>query len=110
MNSSEYMNALIKKQYKSIRQFALAINVPYSTIKSGLNAGIGGMAVDTVIKMCNALNIRVEDLKEFNNKVPDELTEIGVEWMALTHKYKKLGLTPQQVEKIIDALNDIKRS
>lgn len=66
MDSTNYVRDLILEKYKSIRQFALAIHVPYSTIKSGLNAGIGGMAVETVIKMCNALDLRVEDLHKMD--------------------------------------------
>ena len=52
----------IKKKYNSIRQFAIEIDVPYTTIKSGLSAGIGGMAVDTVIKMAHALDMTVDEL------------------------------------------------
>lgn len=63
MSATEYVIDLINKQYKSVRQFAIAIDVPYTTIKSGLKAGIGGMSVDTVLKMCEALGIKAEDLR-----------------------------------------------
>ena len=49
----------IKRKYKSVRQFSAATNIPQSTIISGLRKGIGGMAFDTVIKMCSALGIKL---------------------------------------------------
>lgn len=58
----ERLLELIKKQYKSVRQFAVAVGIPYSTIDSGLKRGVRGMSVDIVIKMCKALGITVEDL------------------------------------------------
>ena len=68
MDVTAYLLELIKKEYKSVRQFSIAIGVPYSTIKSGLSNGIGGMAVDTIIKMCNALNIKVDELMSIQDK------------------------------------------
>lgn len=88
MNISDYIVSLIHQRYKSIRQFALAINVPYSTIKSGLRSGVDGMAVETVIKICNALGIRVEDLykPEF---LQDKLI-LSKEERGLLLKYRQL--------------------
>jgi DNA-binding Xre family transcriptional regulator len=67
MNSTEYILDLIKIKYKNIRKFSEAIGIPYSTIKSGLKRGVGGMAVETVIKMCRALEISAEELIETEN-------------------------------------------
>lgn len=49
-------NAILDR-YKSIRQFALAVDVPYSSIMTGLSKGITGMSFDTVIKICKALGL-----------------------------------------------------
>ena len=49
----------IKRQYKSVRQFAAAIDVPQSTIISALRKGIGGTSFDTVVKICTALGIKL---------------------------------------------------
>lgn len=49
----------IKRQYKSVRQFAAAIDIPQSTIISALRKGIGGTAFDTVVKICSALGIKL---------------------------------------------------
>ncbi len=49
----------IKKQYKSVRQFAIATGIPQTTIVSGLKNGIGGMAYETVVKICSYLHIEL---------------------------------------------------
>ena len=66
----------IKRQYKSVRQFSAAINIPQSTIISGLRKGIGGMAFDTVVKMCSALGIKLSvNSGIFMDKEKSELLE-----------------------------------
>lgn len=70
MNSTDTLKALIFAKYKSIRQFALDAEIPYTTVKSGLEKGIGGMAVETVIKMCKALCTTVDELTKENLTPP----------------------------------------
>ncbi len=49
----------IMRQYKSVRQFSAAIDVPQSTIISAMRKGIGGTSFDTVVKICTALGIKL---------------------------------------------------
>ena len=66
----------IKRKYKSVRQFAAAIDIPQSTIISGLRKGVGGMAFDTVVKMCTALGIKLSmNSGVFMDKEKTELLE-----------------------------------
>ena len=66
----------IKRQYKSVRQFAAAIDVPQSTIISSLKKGIGGTSFDTVIKICTALGIKLSmNSGVFMDKEKTELLE-----------------------------------
>ena len=60
----------IKKQYKSVRQFAAVINIPQTTLASTLKNGVSGSAYETVIKICNALNIKL-----VNHEYPIALDE-----------------------------------
>ena len=53
---------LILDHYVSLRQFAIAADIPYSSLTTGLSRGIAGMQFDTVIKICKALNIEPLDL------------------------------------------------
>ncbi len=81
------IKAEIKRQYKSVRQFSEKSGIPYSTLSNCLSKGIGGTAYDTVIKICNLLNLKHiydADLTIFNEQFYDichmlsELDEQGV--------------------------------
>ena len=54
-NLTELVRAEIARQYKSVRQFAFAVNIPLSTINSALHNGIGGSSYDTVMQICKTL-------------------------------------------------------
>ena len=45
-----------------LRQFAIAADIPYSSLTTGLSRGIAGMQFDTVIKICKTLGIEPLDL------------------------------------------------
>lgn len=48
---------LILDRYASLRQFALAADVPYSTLMTLLRRGIGGASFDVVLRICAQLHI-----------------------------------------------------
>lgn len=86
VNNMDYLTELIsseiKKQYRSVRSFALSINVPQTTIVSALQKGVSGTAYVTVLKMCEALNIKV-----INYETHVKLDDKGLE---LLNKYNRL--------------------
>ena len=53
MTKAEILKAEILKQYKSVRQFAIDMEIPYSTLVTALDRGIEGMAYGTVIRICD---------------------------------------------------------
>ena len=58
---------LIIQRYDSVKSFAKKIQVPYTTIDTILKRGILKSSVLNVIKICNELNIDVNEL--VNNKI-----------------------------------------
>lgn len=56
------LNEYIIKKHKSLRNFATATQMPYSTIENILKHGIGNSSAENVFKICNALNIDVDKL------------------------------------------------
>lgn len=56
---TEIIKKEIKKQYKSVRNFAVETGIPQTTLASALKKGVGGTAFDTVIKICGILDIKV---------------------------------------------------
>ncbi len=55
---------LILDRYPSLRQFALAADIPYSTLLTLLSRGVGGASFDTVMQVGCALGISPEELRE----------------------------------------------
>lgn len=53
----------IIRQYKSVRAFTIAAELPYSTVDSMLKKGVSGTGVQTVLKVCQLLNIDPESLQ-----------------------------------------------
>ena len=56
-NLTKIVRTEIARQYKSVRQFAFAVNIPLSTINSALHNGIGGSSFDAVVQSCKVLGI-----------------------------------------------------
>ena len=57
-NLTKIVRTEISRQYKSVRQFALTVGIPLSTINSALHNGIGGSSFDTVVQICKVLGIK----------------------------------------------------
>lgn len=49
----------IKRQFRSVRQFSMYIGVPQSTIVTALQKGIGGTSFETIMKICDVLDIKL---------------------------------------------------
>lgn len=62
MNKTEKLKHIILSKYNSIREFSKVVDIPSTTLNSSLDRGIGGMAVDRMVKICDVLNI---DIKTF---------------------------------------------
>ena len=68
-NITQLIKTEIQRQYKSVRQFSEKCGIPYSTLSNALSKGIGGTSYETVIKICNLLNLKQAydvDLTLFN--------------------------------------------
>ena len=61
MTKAEILKKEILTQYRSLRQFAIEMEIPYSTLVTALDRGIEGMAYGTVIRMCDKLSLNPVD-------------------------------------------------
>lgn len=57
MNREQKLRNLILNQYKSLRQFAIEAEIPYSTLMTLLSRDIGGASFDIVVKICRKLDV-----------------------------------------------------
>ena len=94
----------ILSQYKSVRQFATKMNIPYSTLVTALDRGIEGMAYETVIRICEELALNPVDFTplEDGNDLSQQLATKRV--MTAYNRLNKAGK-----KKILDFLEDYSR-
>lgn len=83
----EIIKKLIDKTGMNQKQFAEKADVPYTTLRSMLERGIGRASVDNVIKVCHALGITVDELQRMSEDDEAEIDTIaahhdGGEWTA----------------------------
>ena len=62
-NTSEAkLKELIKSRYNSIREFAIQIDMPYSTMDSIFKRGVANSSLTNILKICGALSISADAL------------------------------------------------
>lgn len=90
----------ILSQYKSVRQFAIEMKIPYSTLVTALDRGIEGMAYGTVIRICDKLNLNPVTLKPLADS---SLSEQLMENRVMSYYVK---LNQEGKDKILDLMED----
>ena len=58
------LKALILSRYKSIREFSITIDMPYTTLYTIFERGIENASIGNVIRICKALKISTDELAE----------------------------------------------
>ena len=101
MTKAEILKKEILRQYRSVRQFALEMGIPYSTLVTALERGIEGMAYGTVIRMCGKLNLNPIDFTslERDTTISEQLLENRV-----MQYYVKLNQNGR--DKILELMDD----
>lgn len=101
MTKAEILKHEILRQYRSVRQFAIEMNIPYSTLVTALERGIEGMAYGTVIKMCDKLSLNPVDFTslERDASLAAQLLENRV-----MQYYMKLNQTGR--DKVLELMDD----
>lgn len=102
MDKTEKLKNTILSKYSSIREFAKIAEIPSTTLTSALDKGIGGMAVDRIIKICEVLNIDIRTFDPINNSLTKNLSE---KENIILENYNKLNNLGK--EKLIEYSNDL---
>ena len=102
MTKAEILKKEILLQYKSVRQFAIDMSIPYSTLVTALDRGIEGMAYGTVIRMCDKLNLNPVDFTPL-----EKGTDLGNKIVEnrVMQQYVKLNKTVRK--KVLDVMGDL---
>lgn len=62
MSTEDKLKDLILSRYKSIREFTIAVDLPYSTLDSIFRRGVANSSVTNINKICKALKISADEL------------------------------------------------
>lgn len=101
MEREEIIRNLINEKGMSIKSFAELIDIPYTTLHSMLDRGIGKASVDSVIKICRALGITIEELETMSERIANTtITTIAAHALD--------DLDEEQIRKVIDFAKFIK--
>jgi predicted transcriptional regulator len=98
---AEVLKKVILSQYKSVRQFAVEMDIPYSTLVTALERGIEGMAYSTVIRICDALSLNPVDFSPLD--VGDGLSA-QITTKRVMERYNKFNRAGRK--KILEILDD----
>lgn len=101
MDKTQNLKREILAQYKSVRQFALELEIPYSTLVTALDRGIEGMAYGTVVRMCDHLHLNPVDfspLDDGRNDLNRRMLENRVmkSFLKLNKSGRELALTAME--------------
>ncbi|QQK75057.1 helix-turn-helix transcriptional regulator [Salicibibacter cibarius] len=94
---TEIVKKLIGETELSTKAFAEKAGLPYTTLRSMLQRGIGNASVDNVMKVCKALNITTDELQEMAENNTVDLPE-------LTNKDEQD--IQKELQKMIDGLSN----
>lgn len=89
---TEIIKDMIKESAPSVKAFAESIDLPYTTLRSILERGIGNASVDNVMKVCKGLNITTEQLEKLANH------QQGIDTIAA--HYEGENWTKEELEEI----------
>ncbi|WP_024622202.1 hypothetical protein [Metaclostridioides mangenotii] len=103
MNKTEKLKKIIIERYGSIRNFSKVVDIPPTTLIGALDRGIGGMAIDRVIKICDTLNIDIKTFDPVENI--DLIKTFDINEIKLLKSFKQLNDSGK--EKVIDNIQDL---
>lgn len=101
MTKAEILKKEILRQYRSVRQFAMEMNIPYSTLVTALERGIEGMAYGTVIKMCDKLSLNPVDFSSLERD-----TSLGAQLLENRVMQYYIKLNQAGRDKILELMDD----
>lgn len=64
MTTENKLKQFILSKYKSIREFTIIVDIPYTTMDSIFRRGVGNSSVSNIIKICKALGISADELAD----------------------------------------------
>lgn len=102
MTKEKDLKYLMEKKSGSVKAFSTEIGLAYTTVRSILERGVFNAKVENVIKICNGLNIRPENIMDIKKPEPQpQLETLPVKKIPVVSKVSA-GLPIYSEENLID--------
>lgn len=102
MTRENYVKQRIRQKGCSLKAFAKEIQMPYTTLLSILKNGLGGSAVDNVVKICQGLHISVEQLQSVLDASCPEPVYLSIHETLVISQYRKKTDLQTAVDILLD--------
>lgn len=110
LSKEEILKNEILAQYKSVRQFAIEMEMPYSSLMSALDKGVSGMAYETVISICKKLGINPVDFSKNGIETVNSIEGLSDHSKRLIAYYSKLNVDgKQRLIELAEDFTELKR-
>lgn len=95
MSTEQKLKEFIMSRYSSMREFSIALGMPYSTIDSIFKRGLENASVANIIKICNHLSISADELAEgrITSRTLNDLSPEEAELVRMFRMMNKDGQT-----------------
>lgn len=102
MSREELLKEYILKHYKSVREFCLQNNFPYSTVDSIFKRGLLQSSVSLIVRICDRLNIDIDSLVDgkISEKAPD-IQFLTLKERSLIFAYRSNPSMQEAVDKLL---------
>lgn len=111
INVEESLKELILSKYKSLREFTIKIEMPYSTLDTILKRGVDKANIINILKICNELNISIDKLAngiiESKNSTNSNLSQKETTLLTNFNKLNETG--KDEAIKRVEELTEISR-
>lgn len=101
MTTESKLKEYILSKYKSIREFCMQNDFPYSTVNSIFSRGLMGSSLSIVMRVCDRLNIDVGELS--NGNITEKLPAV----IELTEHEKRLVTAYRNKPEMQSAVNTL---
>ena len=110
-NIEESLKELILNKYKSLREFTLKIEMPYSTLDTILKRGVDKANILNILKICDELNISADKLANgYLVSKTININELDSKTMILVNNFNKLNdLGKKEANKRVSELTEISK-
>ena len=110
LSKEQILKNEILAQYKSVRQFAIEMEMPYSSLMSALDKGVSGMAYETVISICRKLGINPTNFSKNGIENGNSVDELSDHSKRLIAYYSRLNVDgKQRLIELAEDFTELKR-